>query len=142
MAANNNHIDCVRFLVESNADLSARDHKGQTASIVSFHCIRIKLFWAHFAARFGKIDALKVLVELGADVSILDNNGDSPCKLFVFEYIQCGILSDFGRREWKNVMCDILERMHCEKSDNRFFLNFLLKWFLRRTKNWKTRNPR
>ena len=74
------HFDCLRLLVESNADLSARNNNGQTASIVSFHFIRIKLFWVHRAVVNGKIDALKVLVELGADISVLDDEGESPCN--------------------------------------------------------------
>ena len=64
LASRGGHVEVARFLVEHEADVTARDHLGGTP--------------LHQASTFGHIDLARFLVEHGADVTARDGDGATP----------------------------------------------------------------
>ena len=63
MASHEGHIDCVKLLVESGAEVDTRNNDGDTP-----------LFWA---ASKGHIEVVQLLIEQHADVNACDSKGRS-----------------------------------------------------------------
>jgi ankyrin repeat protein len=60
-AANNGHVDCVRYLLERGANIDDRSNNGKSS-----------LLWA---ARWGHVEVVRLLLEYGANSSIQDRDG-------------------------------------------------------------------
>merc|ERR1712043_30142 len=64
LAAQNGHLDIIKYLVHHSAKPITRDHKGWTAF--------------HWATRFGYLDIIKFLKDYTDDsLNVTDENGDT-----------------------------------------------------------------
>lgn len=68
LASSYGKFDIVKFLLESGADIEAKDKMGRTPLITA-------------ARERGGIDVIKLLVEKGATVNAVDDSGDSALSL-------------------------------------------------------------
>ena len=100
IAAANDHLDIVRYLVEQGADMekgdiggwtplmtaSARGHLDVARYLLEQGANRDKadsLGWTslHLAAFYGLLDIAKLLMIYGADLNARDNNGQLPIDM-------------------------------------------------------------
>lgn len=70
-ASERGHLEVMRELVASGADIEARDCKGRTA--------------LHYAAKHAAYEAGMVLIQAGADVSARDDSGATPLHQTLYE---------------------------------------------------------
>ena len=97
-AARNGYTDVVRFLVDSGADVNARDNSRDKSALLAasfkYHLDIVRYLLAHGAdpdaqgingwtplhdaGYVGKLDVVKALVGAGARLHILNENGETP----------------------------------------------------------------
>ena len=103
MAAQEGHLDIVRYLVERGADFNQADKWGQTplhAAAYNGHIEVVRYLiegkgadfnladrWnqtpLHLAACYGHTEVVRYLIERGADFNQVDNEGETPLHLAV-----------------------------------------------------------
>ncbi len=67
LAAETNSIDIARLLIDSGADIEAKDNDGLTPM--------------HWAAETNSLDLVRLLIDRGADIEAKDNDGLTPMHL-------------------------------------------------------------
>lgn len=109
LAADNKHLDCIKYLVEHGVNLDARDDDDYTSLHKAIYrknldCIKclvehganIHIQTKHketplyIAASIGNLDCIKYLIEQGADTTIKDEYERSPLQCVVERgYLDC-----------------------------------------------------
>ena len=74
MAAENGHLDCVRALLEAQADVNIISDKGWWT--VCWPCLRLRPMSTSSVIKVGgHLDCVQALLEAQADVNIISDKG-------------------------------------------------------------------
>ena len=98
VAAEEGRLDVVEFLVDSGANLNARNDHNYTA--------------LHWAAYHGHQDIVEFLIKNKADANIKDSTGSTPLQLAIVKghVLIAGLLISYGTRVDKATLIDIANR--------------------------------
>jgi ankyrin repeat protein len=88
LASENDHFEIVKYLVEKEADVNAKDENNQTALILASNAnnsaITLASNWYHSLNKKGHFEIVKYLVDNGAQVNAKDNY-DRTALMFACE---------------------------------------------------------